>query len=98
MGKKRDNWYCYETSGMLIKHEKSHHELCSSMLHLTFIQIPKRVTWEEYVPQGSDQWEWQMVVSKLFDERPIWPKESLTERLLDKGLSFTVEMLRRYSA
>ncbi|XP_062170163.1 uncharacterized protein LOC133875905 [Alnus glutinosa] len=58
-------------------------------------EIPKRVNWEEYVPQGSDQWEWQMVVSKLFDERPIWPKESLTERLLDKGLSFTVEMLRR---
>jgi general transcription factor 3C polypeptide 5 (transcription factor C subunit 1) len=78
---------------MRIKHEKSHHELCSSMLHLTFIQIPKRVNWEEYVPQGSDQWEWQMVVSKMFDERPIWPKESLTERLLDKGLSLSA--LRR---
>ncbi|KAB1218180.1 General transcription factor 3C polypeptide 5 [Morella rubra] len=58
-------------------------------------EIPKRVNWEKYVPQGSDQWEWQMILSNLFDERPIWPKESLTERLLDKSLSFTVEMLRR---
>lgn len=39
-----------------------------------------------------------MILSNLFDERPIWPKESLTERLLDKSLSFTVEMLRRCSA
>ncbi|KAG6732938.1 hypothetical protein I3843_01G194500 [Carya illinoinensis] len=58
-------------------------------------EIPKRVNWEGYVPQGSDQWEWQMLLSNLFDERPIWPKESLTERLLDKGLTFTVEMFRR---
>ena len=76
------------------------HEHCTvffilSMLHLTFIQIPKKVNWEEYVPQGSNQWEWQMFIANLFDERPIWPKESLTERLLDKGLSFTVEMFRR---
>ncbi|KAM3750002.1 hypothetical protein ACB098_04G004100 [Castanea mollissima] len=37
-----------------------------------------------------------MFLTNLFDERPIWPKESLNERLLDKGLSFTVEMFRRY--
>ncbi|KAM4105605.1 hypothetical protein ACB094_04G004200 [Castanea mollissima] len=67
-----------------------------SMLHLTFIQIPKKVNWEEYVTQGSNQWEWQMFLTNLFDERPIWPKESLNERLLDKGLSFTIEMFRRH--
>lgn len=66
------------------------------MSHLTVIQIPKRVNWEGYVSQESDQWEWQVLLSNLFDERPIWPKESLTERLLDKGLTFTVEMFRRY--
>ncbi|GMY16885.1 general transcription factor 3C polypeptide 5-like [Fagus crenata] len=60
------------------------------------LPIPKKVNWEEYVPQGSNQWEWQMFIANLFDERPIWPKESLTERLLDKGLSFTVEMFRRH--
>ncbi|KAM4105615.1 hypothetical protein ACB094_04G004600 [Castanea mollissima] len=57
--------------------------------------LPK-VNWEEYVTQGSNQWEWQMFLTNLFDERPIWPKESLNERLLDKGLSFTIEMFRRH--
>ncbi|KAM4105623.1 hypothetical protein ACB094_04G005300 [Castanea mollissima] len=59
-------------------------------------KIPKKVNWEEYVTQGSNQWEWQMFLTNLFDERPIWPKESLNERLLDKGLSFTIEMFRRH--
>nr|XP_023871990.1 general transcription factor 3C polypeptide 5-like isoform X1 [Quercus suber] len=59
-------------------------------------EIPKKVNWEEYVTQGSNQWEWQMFLTNLFDERPIWPKESLNERLLDKGLSFTIEMFRRH--
>ncbi|KAH1224095.1 General transcription factor 3C polypeptide 5 [Glycine soja] len=59
------------------------------------LQIPKKVNWEEYIPQGSDQWELQMVVSRMFDERPIWSKNSLTELLLDKGLSFSHSMLRR---
>ncbi|RYR75100.1 hypothetical protein Ahy_A02g009782 [Arachis hypogaea] len=40
-------------------------------------QIPKIVNWEEYVPQGSDQRESQMAVSRLFDERPIWSKNVL---------------------
>ncbi|WJX76307.1 hypothetical protein P8452_59746 [Trifolium repens] len=36
-----------------------------------------------------------MVVSRMFDEKPIWSKNSLTERLLEKGLSFSFGMLRR---
>ncbi|XP_020972409.1 general transcription factor 3C polypeptide 5-like isoform X3 [Arachis ipaensis] len=58
-------------------------------------EIPKIVNWEEYVPQGSDQRESQMAVSRLFDERPIWSKNALSERLLDIGLRFTHSMLRR---
>ncbi|XP_015901601.2 uncharacterized protein LOC107434631 isoform X1 [Ziziphus jujuba] len=58
-------------------------------------EVPKRINWEEYIPQGSEQWELQMAVSKLFDEKPIWPKDSLTERLLDKGHNFAGHMLRR---
>lgn len=65
------------------------------MLYLTFLQIPKRTNWEEYILQDSDQWESQMAVSSLFDERPVWPKDSVTERLLDKGFSFSDHMLRR---
>ncbi|KAK2993664.1 hypothetical protein RJ640_009479, partial [Escallonia rubra] len=58
-------------------------------------EIPKKVIWEKYVPQDSEQWQWQIAVSKLFDERPIWVKHSLAERLLDKGLQFGGNMLRR---
>ncbi|XP_028758598.1 general transcription factor 3C polypeptide 5 isoform X2 [Neltuma alba] len=58
-------------------------------------EIPKIVNWEEYVPQGSDQWESQKAMNRLFDERPIWPKDSIKECLLDKGLNFSNEMLRR---
>lgn len=65
---------------------------------LAFLQIPKRTNWEEYIPEGSDQWESQMAVSRLFDERPVWPKDSLTERLLDKGFNFSDHILRRLSA
>ncbi|KAM7520307.1 hypothetical protein LguiB_019269 [Lonicera macranthoides] len=57
--------------------------------------VPKPVSWQKYIPEGSDQWEWQMAVCKLFDERPIWVKYALIERLLDKGLQFGGTMLRR---
>ncbi|XP_039045323.1 transcription factor tau subunit sfc1-like, partial [Hibiscus syriacus] len=58
-------------------------------------EVPRTVNWEELITQGSEQWEWQMTVSKLFDERPIWPKESITERLLEKGLKFSHLVLKR---
>ncbi|KAL2922453.1 General transcription factor 3C polypeptide 5 [Bienertia sinuspersici] len=53
------------------------------------------VNWEEYIPRESDQWKWQMVVSKLFDERPIWPRSSVYERLCNEGLKFGDHMLKR---
>uniref|UniRef100_A0A803PXN4 General transcription factor 3C polypeptide 5 n=1 Tax=Cannabis sativa TaxID=3483 RepID=A0A803PXN4_CANSA len=57
--------------------------------------IPKRINWEDYIPQDSTPWESQMAVSNLFDERPIWIKRALNERLLDKGFNFVHSMLRR---
>ncbi|XP_011655959.1 general transcription factor 3C polypeptide 5 isoform X1 [Cucumis sativus] len=57
--------------------------------------IPKTVIWEKYVPQGSDEWDYQVAVSKLFEERPIWPKDSLVQRMLDMGLAFSHGVLRR---
>ncbi|KAL2507180.1 Transcription factor IIIC [Forsythia ovata] len=59
------------------------------------ILIPKKVNWEKYIAQESDQWKWQTAVCELFDERPIWVKDSLAERLLDRGLTFKSDMLRR---
>ncbi|KAG4187426.1 hypothetical protein ERO13_A08G102525v2 [Gossypium hirsutum] len=58
-------------------------------------EVPKNVNWEEHITQDSEQWEWQMTVSKLFEEWPIWPKESVTERLLQKGLKFSHLVLKR---
>lgn len=58
-------------------------------------EIPKRINWEEYISEGSDQWESQMAVSRLFDERPIWTKHSLNERLTDHGFALGPHMLRR---
>jgi len=64
--------------------------------HLTIKQVPKRINWEEHIPQETDQWKWQMAVSSLFDERPIWPKVSISERLANVGLKFGDHMLKRY--
>ncbi|CAL5375246.1 unnamed protein product [Camellia sinensis] len=58
-------------------------------------EIPKKVYWEKYIPKDSEQWDWQMALCKLFDERPIWIKSSVAERLLDKGLQFADHLLRR---
>uniref|UniRef100_A0A7C9A3I2 Transcription factor IIIC subunit 5 HTH domain-containing protein n=1 Tax=Opuntia streptacantha TaxID=393608 RepID=A0A7C9A3I2_OPUST len=58
-------------------------------------EVPKRINWEEYIPQETDHWKWQMAVSSLFDERPIWPKASISERLANAGLKFGDHMLKR---
>ncbi|WCJ21818.1 Transcription factor IIIC subunit 5 [Euphorbia peplus] len=43
----------------------------------------------------SELYAWQLAVSELFEERPIWPKDALTERLLVRNLKFTIQTLRR---
>ncbi|KAM0911799.1 hypothetical protein ACQ4PT_013224 [Festuca glaucescens] len=45
-----------------------------------------RINWEDHIPKNSSEWDWQMAVCKLFDERPVWPRQSLYERLLDDGV------------
>ncbi|KAI6701421.1 hypothetical protein NL676_015745 [Syzygium grande] len=59
------------------------------------ISIPKIIDWEERLIQGSDEWESQLAVSKLFEERPVWPKNSLYDRLVGRGLNFGVLLLKR---
>ncbi|KAJ6734086.1 GENERAL TRANSCRIPTION FACTOR IIIC POLYPEPTIDE 5 [Salix purpurea] len=65
------------------------------LIPLAFIQIPKKINWKEFITEGTPMWEWQIAVSELFEERPIWPKYSLIERLLDKNLKFTYQTLKR---
>lgn len=71
---------------------------CSALLclHLTFTQIPKKVNWENSVPRNSEQWHGLMAVCELFNERPIWAKNSLVEKLHDRGLNVENKMLRRW--
>ncbi|CAA7023311.1 unnamed protein product [Microthlaspi erraticum] len=63
---------------------------------LAFIQIPKILNWEDFIVPSSNQWEWQVAVSALFEERPVWTRDSIVQRLLDKGLKCTHHMLNRF--
>ncbi|KAK1390996.1 general transcription factor 3C polypeptide 5-like [Heracleum sosnowskyi] len=57
--------------------------------------VPRKVNWEKYLAKSSEQWQWQMAVCNLFEERPVWKKDSLAEKLHDKGLRIGDNMLRR---
>ncbi|KQJ82009.1 general transcription factor 3C polypeptide 5 [Brachypodium distachyon] len=48
--------------------------------------VPKKINWEDHIPKKSPEWGWQMAMCKLFEERPVWPRQSLYERLLDEGV------------
>jgi general transcription factor 3C polypeptide 5 (transcription factor C subunit 1) len=57
--------------------------------------IPMKVNWEDHVPKDSADWDQQVAVCKLFHERPVWPKQSLCERLIDDGVHVSQYQLRR---
>ncbi|KAK1317428.1 hypothetical protein QJS10_CPA05g02360 [Acorus calamus] len=58
-------------------------------------EIPKKVNWEDHIPKGTAHWEWQMALSNLFEERPIWIRRSIHERLLDDGMEVSIDQLKR---
>ncbi|KAK8947604.1 hypothetical protein KSP40_PGU013778 [Platanthera guangdongensis] len=58
-------------------------------------KIPEKINWEDKLPKGNNEWDAQLAVSKLFEERPIWPRWSLHERLLDDGQEVSEYLLRR---
>ncbi|ESQ31986.1 hypothetical protein EUTSA_v10003925mg [Eutrema salsugineum] len=59
-------------------------------------EIPKILNWKEFIAPSSNQWQWQVAVSALFEERPVWTRDSIVQRLLDKGLTCTHHMLNRF--
>ncbi|KAL0835928.1 hypothetical protein Bca101_087817 [Brassica carinata] len=65
-------------------------------IDFSHIHIPKNLNWEEFVSPSSHHWQWQVSLSALFEERPIWTRDSVVQRLLDKGLKCTHHMLNRY--
>ncbi|XP_075075870.1 uncharacterized protein LOC107812107 isoform X3 [Nicotiana tabacum] len=64
-------------------------------LDVNIKEIPKPVDWEKHILQGSEDWRRQKVVSELFEERQIWVKESLAERLRDGGLKLGEGRIKR---
>ncbi|CAN1240353.1 General transcription factor 3C polypeptide 5 [Linum grandiflorum] len=67
----------------------------SFQFYLAALQIPKELNWKEFTPLNSVMHEWLMALSELFEERPIWPKESLVQRLREKDLHFNHQTLKR---
>ncbi|XP_072973185.1 uncharacterized protein [Typha angustifolia] len=57
--------------------------------------VPKKINWEDNISKGTTEWEWQVAVSKLFEERSIWPRWSLHERMLDDGMQVSENQLKR---
>ena len=62
---------------------------------LTIIHVPKKVNWEKFMREGTNEWKCQKAVCQLFDERPIWIKQSLSEHLSKKGLKFGPNLFKR---
>ncbi|WOL08565.1 general transcription factor 3C polypeptide 5-like isoform X1 [Canna indica] len=60
-----------------------------------YIRIPRKFNWEDRISNDTSEWEWQVAVSKLFDEKPIWPRWSLHERLWDDGHKVSANHLKR---
>ncbi|XP_062185733.1 uncharacterized protein LOC133889253 isoform X2 [Phragmites australis] len=56
---------------------------------------PVKINWENHVPKNSVDWDWQMAMCKLFDERPVWPRQSLYERLHDDGVHVSQSQFKR---
>ncbi|KAH0900102.1 hypothetical protein HID58_049670 [Brassica napus] len=91
------------TSGPKKKEEAPTQNLCEDDIGPVFaidfsvkdilFSIPKVLNWEDFIVPSSDQWQWQVAVSALFDERPVWTRDSIVQRLLDKGLKCTHHML-----
>lgn len=63
---------------------------------LTFIHVPKKVNWQKFIAEGTEEWKCQMAVCDLFDERPIWIRQSLSEHLSNKGLKLSSNYIKRY--
>nr|XP_043607063.1 general transcription factor 3C polypeptide 5-like isoform X2 [Erigeron canadensis] len=58
----------------------------SLQINFDIKDVPKKVNWESFIKEGTDEWKYQMAICKLFDERPVWVRQSLSEHLSSKGL------------
>uniref|UniRef100_A0A0D3EPP6 Transcription factor IIIC subunit 5 HTH domain-containing protein n=1 Tax=Oryza barthii TaxID=65489 RepID=A0A0D3EPP6_9ORYZ len=59
------------------------------------LALPFNINWEDHISKNSAEWGWQMAVCKMFDERPVWPRQSLYECLIDDGLQISQSQFKR---
>eukprot|EP00252_Welwitschia_mirabilis_P020208 TRINITY_DN4904_c0_g1_i1.p1 TRINITY_DN4904_c0_g1~~TRINITY_DN4904_c0_g1_i1.p1 ORF type:complete len:617 (+),score=147.01 TRINITY_DN4904_c0_g1_i1:229-2079(+) len=58
-------------------------------------EIPPKISWEDKIVKGSNDWILQTEVSRLFEERPVWQKRTLQDKLADEGFNFSHDQLKR---
>jgi RNA polymerase III transcription factor (TF)IIIC subunit HTH domain len=59
-------------------------------------QVPGRVNWEKHVTKSMTEWEPQVAICKLFEEKPIWARRSIHEQLSDNGYDVSENLLKRF--
>ncbi|CAL9101347.1 unnamed protein product [Musa textilis] len=79
----------------LISLKPSYELVVSFFPFIMYIRIPEKFNWEDHISRDNPEWEWQVAVSELFDEKPIWPRWSFHERLLDDGQQVSENQLKR---
>ncbi|WVZ78415.1 hypothetical protein U9M48_026128, partial [Paspalum notatum var. saurae] len=67
----------------------------SKSMHRGVVQERWEINWEDHIPKNSVDWNWQIAVCKLFDERPVWPRQSLYERLHEDGVQVSQNQFKR---
>jgi general transcription factor 3C polypeptide 5 (transcription factor C subunit 1) len=68
---------------------------CVLCYHNWPLPVPEKINWEDHISKNSAEWGWQMAVCKMFDERPVWPRQSLYECLIDDGLQISQSQFKR---
>ncbi|PKA65781.1 hypothetical protein AXF42_Ash017305 [Apostasia shenzhenica] len=63
--------------------------------NIVVLRIPEKFNWEDKLPNGTLEWKAHVAVAKLFEERPIWPRCSIHEHLVDDGVEVSDYLLRR---
>ncbi|KAL3684861.1 hypothetical protein R1sor_002883 [Riccia sorocarpa] len=60
------------------------------------LSIPYITTWKQQLDKSSEVYAWTQLLADMFEERPIWTKNLLNERLIENDIHVTDFTLRRY--
>lgn len=60
-------------------------------------QVPAPLLWEQELLKTSVEYQLTAATAQLFDERPIWAKATINDRLTDLGVVLTDNHVRRSS-